>query len=244
VLSALDDQIITNKKINHHLEQIAQAIFKSWFVDFEPFGGVMPDDWREGTLGDICSFQAGFAFPKDEQGAVASDIPFIKVSDMNSVENGYFIIRSNNWISNETAKRLKLKLAPIGAIVFAKIGEALKAERLRVIVRLTAIDNNMMTAIASSPVYAAYLPFLLEDIHLAEWAEGSALPYLRQSDLTKIPIVIPAQKALKFFSAVMKPIEGMKLMKSKEGSHLASLRDSLLPRLMSGELSVSDLPAK
>ena len=240
-LRSLDDKIANNSKINHHLEQMAQAIFKSWFVDFEPFGGVMPDDWREGTLGDICSFQAGFAFPKDEQGAVASDIPFIKVSDMNSVENGYFIIRSNNWISNETAKRLKLKLAPIGAIVFAKIGEALKAERLRVIVRLTAIDNNMMTAIASSPVYAAYLPFLLEDIHLAEWAEGSALPYLRQSDLTKIPIVIPAQKALKFFSAVMKPIEGMKLMKSKEGSHLASLRDSLLPRLMSGELSVADL---
>ncbi|AQU03384.1 restriction endonuclease subunit S [Dehalococcoides mccartyi] len=54
-LGVLDDKIANNTKINHHLEQMAQAIFKSWFVDFEPFGGVMPDDWREGTLSEIAT---------------------------------------------------------------------------------------------------------------------------------------------------------------------------------------------
>ena len=53
VLSALDDKIELNNKINENLEQQAQAIFKSWFVDFEPFGGKMPDDWRQGTFSDI-----------------------------------------------------------------------------------------------------------------------------------------------------------------------------------------------
>ena len=54
-LSALDARIAENMKINHHLEQMAQAIFTSWFVDFEPFGGEMPSDWREGTLSGISS---------------------------------------------------------------------------------------------------------------------------------------------------------------------------------------------
>jgi type I restriction enzyme S subunit len=55
-LGVLDDKIAINAKINHHLEQMAQAIFKSWFVDFEPWGGEMPDDWRDGTLSEICSY--------------------------------------------------------------------------------------------------------------------------------------------------------------------------------------------
>lgn len=54
-LKALDDKIANNTKINHHLEQMAKAIFKSWFVNFEPFGAVMPDDWQEGTIADTCS---------------------------------------------------------------------------------------------------------------------------------------------------------------------------------------------
>jgi type I restriction enzyme S subunit len=227
--------------INHHLEQMAQALFKSWFVDFEPWGGEMPSDWREGTLGEVCSFQAGFAFPKEEQGAVATDIPFIKVSDMNSSSNKYFVISANNWISESTSKRMKLKLAPVGSIIFAKIGEALKAERLRVIIRPTVIDNNMMAAIAISQEYTQYLPFLLESIHLADWAEGSALPYLRQSDLAKIPIVIPSMKLLEDFYVIVKFVRETMLSKSKESNKLAILRDSLLPRLMSGELSVANL---
>lgn len=55
ILSAIDDKIELNRRINANLEQQAQALYKSWFVDFEPFGGKMPEDWREGTLGDICT---------------------------------------------------------------------------------------------------------------------------------------------------------------------------------------------
>jgi type I restriction enzyme S subunit len=63
-LRALDDKIANNTKINNHLEQMAQAIFKSWFVDFEPFGGVMPDDWRGVPLGEVVEMSTKALNPK------------------------------------------------------------------------------------------------------------------------------------------------------------------------------------
>ena len=59
ILSALDDKIELNNKINENLEQQAQAIFKSWFVDFEPFGGVMPAEWKVGKLSEIAEITMG-----------------------------------------------------------------------------------------------------------------------------------------------------------------------------------------
>lgn len=64
ILSALDDKIELNNRINENLEQQAQAIFKSWFVDFEPFGGVIPEDWNKCTLDSICSLISKGVTPK------------------------------------------------------------------------------------------------------------------------------------------------------------------------------------
>ena len=153
----------------------------------------MKSEWENVVLGDICKFHAGNAFPKKEQGISRGDIPFIKVSDMNSSKNQRKIYKSNNWISRKTALRMKLNLAPNGAVVFAKIGEALKAERLRILIQDTAIDNNMMAAIPKQNIEHDFLLFILEYIHLARFAEGSALPYLRQYDLENIPVTIPSR---------------------------------------------------
>lgn len=65
VLSAIDDKIELNNKINENIEQQAQAIFKSWFVDFEPFGGVMPDNWETMAIDNICCISAGGDKPKE-----------------------------------------------------------------------------------------------------------------------------------------------------------------------------------
>lgn len=147
--------------------------------------------WATATLGDACRFQAGGAFPRAEQGLTKGDVPFIKVSDMNLPTNSKKIRTANNWVSFEAASRMKAKLVPEGAVVFAKIGEALKAERLREITRPTAIDNNMMAAIAKPTVDPKFLSYLLEHVHLASWAEGSALPFLRQGDLVRVPVMLP-----------------------------------------------------
>jgi type I restriction enzyme S subunit len=151
----------------------------------------MNSTWTDALLGELCGFRAGGAFPRAEQGLSKGDIPFIKVSDMNLSGNSKKIRAANHWVSFDTAQRLKAKPVDPGAVVFAKIGEALKAERLRVLTMPTLIDNNMMAAIARPGVDPSFLYFLLETVHLAQWAEGSALPYLRQGDLERIPVRVP-----------------------------------------------------
>lgn len=148
--------------------------------------------WESKTLGDLCSFQAGGAFPRAEQGHVSGDYPFIKVSDMTLPANSKRIVEANNWVSIDAAERMRLKLVPAGAVAFAKIGEGLKAERLRQITRATAMDNNMMAAVPKpGKVDERFLLYLIESVNIASWAQGSALPYLSQTVLSDIPVRVP-----------------------------------------------------
>ncbi len=105
--------------------------------------------------------------------------------------NAKNILVANNWVDQSTVTRLRLKPSPTGSVVFAKIGEGLKAERLRILTRPTILDNNMMAAVPLGDVDATFLFFLLEHLHLANYAEGSALPYLRASDLSNVPVALP-----------------------------------------------------
>lgn len=147
--------------------------------------------WQSTELGEICRFQAGGAFPRDEQGLTTGDVPFIKVSDMTLPQNSKRIVSANNWVSHDTVDRLKAKLVPPGAVAFAKIGEGLKAERLRQVTMPTAMDNNMMAAVPAQGVDARFLLYLLESVHIASWAQGSALPFLSQKVLSAVPVVVP-----------------------------------------------------
>lgn len=148
--------------------------------------------WESKLLGDLCSFQAGGAFPRSEQGHVSGDYPFIKVSDMTLPANSKRIVEANNWVSIEAAERMRLKLVHVGAVAFAKIGEGLKAERLRQITRPTAMDNNMMAAVPMpAKVDERFLLYLIESVNIASWAQGSALPYLSQTVLSEIPVRVP-----------------------------------------------------
>lgn len=98
VLSALDDRIEANTEINHHLEQMAQAIFKSWFVDFEPWGGVMPSDWREGTLGDICVYNS----ERVAVSALTLDT-YISTENMSANKGGFVTAASLPTVSQTTS---------------------------------------------------------------------------------------------------------------------------------------------
>ena len=150
----------------------------------------MNNSWTRTSLGDICMFRAGTAFPKEFQGDVSGEIPFIKVSDLKHSANSLYIRHSANWVDMSTVKHLKASLLYPGAIVFAKIGEGLKAERFRLVARPTCIDNNLMGAIPQG-VNTHFLYYLMVHTGVAHLVEGSALPYLRQSDLERIPVCVP-----------------------------------------------------
>lgn len=150
----------------------------------------MNNSWTRTSLGDICMFRAGTAFPKEFQGDVSGEIPFIKVSDLKHSANSLYIRHSANWVDMSTVEHLKASLLYPGAIVFAKIGEGLKAERFRLVARPTCIDNNLMGAIPQG-ANTHFLYYLMVHTGVAHLVEGSALPYLRQSDLERIPVCVP-----------------------------------------------------
>ena len=150
----------------------------------------MDISWTPTSMGDICMFRAGTAFPKRFQGEMHGEIPFIKVSDLKHRANSLYIRHSANWVDMITVEHLKASLLYPGTIVFAKIGEGLKAERFRLVARPTCIDNNLMGAIPQG-VDAHFLYYLMVHTGVAHLVEGSALPYLRQSDLERIPVCVP-----------------------------------------------------
>lgn len=146
--------------------------------------------WQHTTLGALCRFVGGQGFPPEYQGLSHGDVPFIKVSDMELPPNGRRITTANNWLTGESLAAGRFKPQPSGAIVFAKIGEAIKRERVRVLTRPTVIDNNMMAAIPEA-VDSEFLFNLLRFIPFSKDHGGTSLPYLRQGDLAKIEAFVP-----------------------------------------------------
>lgn len=198
------------------------------------------------VLGELCTFQAGGAFPRHEQGHLSGDHPFIKVSDMTLPANSTRIVEANNWVSAETAARMKLKLTPPGAVAFAKIGEGLKAERLRRITVPTAMDNNMMAAIPKPAVVdSGFLLYLIESVHIAEWAQGSALPYLSQKVLADIPVHVPSLPEQRAIAATLgaldDKIESNRRLAERASAVIDASASQLLARTSTEVLPLADL---
>jgi len=152
----------------------------------------MGSDWTEATLGNLCDFLAGSAFPKKYQGEAKGDYPFIKVSDMNLSGNERHIIDANNWVSESTRAKIGAKLHPKGSIAFAKIGVALTYNRRRILTQPTILDNNMMSVIPNTDVVnSIYFYYLLTTIDFNDVVCGTSLPYLRAGDLKKFQLQLP-----------------------------------------------------
>lgn len=126
------------------------------------------------------------------QGKVIGTYPFAKVSDMNLAGNSVCIREANNWVDDADLAVLKAKPFPPGTTVFAKIGEALKANRLRFLVRASVVDNNMMGAIpALNAVDPRFFFYALTRFDFGEIAGGTALPYLTVGALSQLELPLP-----------------------------------------------------
>ena len=152
----------------------------------------MNTEWREVTLGEICDLNSGSVFPRALQGKISGEYPFAKVSDMNLAENAICIRNANNWVDEQDLSLLKAKPIPSGATVFAKIGEALKQNRLRFLVQPTIVDNNMMGVIPlTDHVIPRFLYYALSQFDFGEVAGGTALPYLTMRDISALNFNLP-----------------------------------------------------
>lgn len=153
----------------------------------------MVSEWGQYSLGELCEFRGGAVFKPHLQGNVSGEIPFVKVSDMNLPSNSVRILEANNWVSRSQLKELKAKPLPPGAVVFAKIGEALRQNRLRQIVRDTIVDNNMMGAVPrEEKVDPRFFYYALSKFDFSHIAQGTALPYLTITSLSALSLEVPA----------------------------------------------------
>ena len=247
ILSSLDDKIECNRRINENLEQQAQALFKSWFVDFEPFKdqpfveselGMIPQGWRVECLNEFGKIVCGKTPSKAESSYYGGNIPFVKIPDMH---NNIFVLHSEDCLSDLGDKsQVGKRIPPYSVLVscIATVG------LVGMNVRTCHTNQQINTIIPNSIEYRYYLYQKL--VSLREYLinlgrGGTATLNVNTRQFGNIRIVRPSDKVLSEYHQRISCLFDKIEINSLESRRLAELRDTLLPRLMSGELHVSDM---
>ena len=248
VLSALDDKIELNNAINKNLEEQAQAIFKSWFIDFEPFGGTMPDDWKEIYLSDIATFIGGYSYKGKE--LKNSSTAMITIKNFN--RNGGFKMDGLKEII-PSAKVKAEHYVEIFDVFVAHTDLTQNAEiigRAENILSLYGYEKMIfsMDVVKVIPKTNEVSRFLLSEIlrtkkfkvHCMEYVNGTTVLHLSKKALPEYKLFFPTDFSQlttinKIFSTIYERLSN----NESENQKLGELRDVLLPRLMSGEIDVS-----
>lgn len=237
ILSSLDDKIELNNKINDNLEQQAQAIFKSWFVDFEPFGGKMPEGWRIGKLSEIGTIVGGSTPSKAKSEYYAKKgIAWITPKDLSN-DKSKFISHGEIDITEQGFKNCSAIKMPKGTILYssrAPIGYIAIAKN-----ELTT-NQGFKSVIPNDDIGNAYIYYFLKSNFdlIDSMASGSTFKEISGTAMKNIPILIPDEKTLLEFQSFSSGIFDEQEKLEEENQKLASLRDTLLPKLMSGEIEV------
>ena len=238
-LEMIDDKIELNNAINKNLEQQAQAIFKAWFVDFEPFNEEMPSDWIIGTVDDLgTEIICGKTPPTKKKEYYGGNTPFITIPDMHGC---VYNVSTERYLSAAGVALQPKKTLPPNTVCVSCIGTA----GLVNLVSEKSQSNQQINSIIPKEGISAYYIYLLMQT-LSETINklgqsGSTIVNLNKTQFGKIQVAIPSEQVLCNFDTLCKPLFEMILSNQKENIELANLRDALLPKLISGELDVSDI---
>lgn len=239
ILSAIEDKIRLNTAINENLEQQAQALFKAWFVDFEPFCGAMPDDWSIGTISDLSRDIICGKTPSTKKKEYYGDyMPFITIPDMH---NNVYVIATERSLSKMGSDSQSKKTLPANSICVSCIGTA-------GLVTLVAVDsqtNQQINSIIPKEKYSPYYIFLLMQTFSEKinrlGQSGSTIVNLNKAQFGLMEALVPSISDMNDFDTIVKPLFERILANQYENQHLAALRDTLLPKLMNGEIDVSEV---
>lgn len=244
ILSSLDRKIELNNKINANLEEMAQTIFKNWFVDFESFKdgkfvdselGMIPEGWKVGRLTDVIKLMPG-GTPKTSEPLYWDNgtIPFFSPKDV----NGVYCFATEKHITEAGLNKCSSNLYPKDTIFITCRGTVGK-------VCLAACDmamNQSNYAIKAIDGYSQYYVFFLVKSvveRLIKKSNGAVFSAITSKDFDE-EIFIPSQKAVEDFTNVIDGFFRRIFTIGTENSRLSLLRDTLLPRLMSGELEIPE----
>lgn len=240
ILASLDRKIELNNKINADLEEMAQAIFKSWFVDFEPFKdgkfvdselGMIPEGWKVGTLTEIASYMNGLAMQKFPPENNEDSLPVLKIKELGQGFCGTDSDRCSCNIKDECKIHN-------GDVIFSWSGTLL----VDVWCGGDCGLNQHLFKVTSKdyPKWFYYYwtkHHLQEFIHIAK-DKAVTMGHIKRGHLEEAMVAIPDNDSMVKAHELFEPILSKMISLRLEKSRLSLLRDTLLPRLMSGEIEV------
>lgn len=242
ILSSLDRKIELNNKINADLEEMAQAIFKNWFVDFEPFKdgkfvdselGMIPEGWRVGRLTEIASYMNGLAMQKFPPENNEDSLPVLKIKELGQGFCGTDSDRCSCNIKDECKIHN-------GDVIFSWSGTLL----VDVWCGGDCGLNQHLFKVTSKnyPKWFYYYwtkHHLQKFIHIAK-DKAVTMGHIKRGHLEEALVAIPDNDSMERAHELFEPILSKMISLRLENSRLSLLRDTLLPRLMSGELEVPE----
>ena len=226
ILDDIQARMDCNNAINENLLQQTQALYKNRFVDLKPFDGEMPPDWRLGTVSEIIELHDSKRIPLSsrERANLAKIYPYYGATSVMDYVDRYLF------------DGIYLLLGEDGTVVDSKGFPILQYVEGKFWVNNHA---HIITGKNGFTVETLYLLFSLTNVQSI--VTGAVQPKISQGNLNKVSVVIPSEAALSAFNSIVQPIFAHIRNLRAENDRLAATRDTLLPRLMSGELDVSSL---
>ena len=248
ILSSLDDKIEVNRRINEQLEELAGALFKSWFVDFEPFKdgefvdselGMIPKGWKVGTLSDIGEVVGGATPSKSKsEYYIDNGISWITPKDL-SINKDKFISKGEIDITELGYSKCSAKMMPRGSVLFssrAPIGYIAIAKN-------ELCTNQGFKSVVPQLAGTAFIYYYLKNnvSNIESMASGSTFKEASGALMKSLNVIVPESNILQDFEEKVCSIFDKQESLEEEIHHLTTLRDTLLPKLMSGEIDVNEV---
>ena len=247
ILSSLDEKIEVNRRINDNLEQMAQALFKAWFIDFEPFAGgeleeselgPIPKDWKVLSLSAIADYINGLAMQKYRPLDGEYGLPVLKIKEL------------GQGCTDDSSELCSPSL--IGSKYIIDDGDIIFSWSGTLMVKVwcggkCGLNQHLFVVEPKDfPEWFAYQwtkHHLDNFIHIAK-DKAVTMGHIKRGELDKAKVVVPDKTNMAAIDLMMNPLHDQIISNMIESRRLASLRDTLLPRLMSGEVKVNELENK
>lgn len=235
ILSSLDDKIELNRKINANLEKFAGSLFKKWFVDI---GDELPEGWRMGKISDVADISIGRTPPRMEKEWFSEnpkDVKWISIRDLGN--SGVYVNKTAEYLTREAVERFNIPVIPKNTVILSfKLTVGRVAITTEEMLSNEAIAHIKLTDKNTSPEYI-YL-FLKSFDFSSLGSTSSIATAVNSKSVKEIPITIPDEKTGNDFAKLLEPIFESILGNTKQVDALSKIRDSLLPRLMSGKIRI------
>ena len=243
ILKSFDDKTELNRRINANLETQAQALFRSWFVDFEPFRdgpfvdsefGKIPQGWKVGNYTDIVEIKGGGTPKTGIQEYWNGTIPFFSPKDVGA---SCFVLDTEKHITAKGLENCNSSLFQTNTVFITARGTVGKVVMTGTEMAMNQTNYALLGKQNISQYYVYHITLQLV-ARLLKKANGAVFNAITTRDFTSEQIIIPPFSTIRQFSDVVKPIYENILLNDVQSNRLSALRDTLLPKLMAGEIKI------